>query len=208
MAKASRNGFAQWRHDREKFGCLFTHPTRPSAAPELNWFAPSELHYNWFIPTHPTASALRCQGSMKRPSEHAVMGMAELPAQLCWIQILGEERSQWWNQSFSLWGSQQSSEWKSFSAHSGFWIRPLFRCLVQEFGRVAWPPLLWMWFSSNSSIKWSSRTSLQPQMTAQTVLPKAMLSKCPSAQSCCCLSPSTSLTSGTGATSMNASELS
>lgn len=130
----------------------------------------TQLHYNWFITTHPTASPLGCQGLMKRQSECAVMGTAELPAQLCWLQILEEERSQWWNQSFSLWGSEQSSEWKNFSALSGFWIRPLFRYLVQEFGRVAWPPLLWMWFSSNSSIKWSSRTSLQSQMTTQIIL--------------------------------------
>lgn len=54
----------------------------------------------------------------------------------------------------------------SNQVNDNFGIRPYLTGLVQEFGSVTWPCLLC--FSSNSSIKWSSRTSLR--MTAWSEL--------------------------------------
>lgn len=59
-------------------------------------------------------------------------------------------------------------------------IRPCLTGLVQEFGSITWPCLLWVFFffSSSSSIKWNSRTSLQMAMWRELSWPHG-LALCP-----------------------------
>lgn len=148
---------------------------------DLNWGAPSKnVDYISMPGTVPpgTLLAIISSPNMQPHRRYAVKGVWEIKW-ICWIYLLWQARQyQRCRQCraasppalASYFRRTEESVVKSELFTLGIWAikwtmtlgsGPRLSGLVQEFGSITWPPLLC--FSSNSSIKETSRTSLQPQ---------------------------------------------
>lgn len=196
-ARDSQEGFAFWRCDRRKPSWIFTLTTGSSAASQihhqailhgslkmgyfLSWGAPSESVEYISMPV-PCPQALYSQlfhcwtrshvscvlsGVLEGLNERAGCTCTSHAEQASCLGLVFQENRGAGGEIRAFLSGDVSNQ-----ANDDIGIRPCLIGLVQEFGSVTWPCLLC--FSSNSSIKWSSRISLQMRTWRELAWPHGL----------------------------------